>query len=120
MKDMSKFAFTVLFVAGMSFVVQAAEPAVLMDVEVKSSCTDKGAAFEIVNVGQKWPYTAMMRIYTADDKSVLSERRLRLAAGQKVTFAVKKEKLDGRAVAIWIEPQWYKREFKFDAIADCK
>ncbi|PHS77048.1 MAG: hypothetical protein COB59_09905 [Rhodospirillaceae bacterium] len=119
MKHVLNIALTAFFVAGMSFMVQAAAPAVLMQVEVKSSCTDKGAAFEIVNVGQKWPYTAMMRIYTADGKSVISERRLRLAVGQKVTIAVKKEKLSGRTVAVWIEPQWYKRDFKFDAIADC-
>lgn len=98
----------------------AVSPPVFLKLEITSSCTDKGAVFKIINRGGKWPRTGFLRLYHADDKSLLGERRLRLGSGQKVSFVVNKKIARGRPVAIWIEPEWYDREFEFDANLNCK
>lgn len=98
----------------------AVSPPVFLKLEITSSCTDKGAVFKIINRGGKWPRTGFLRLYHADDKSLLGERRLRLGSGQKVSFVVKRKVSQGRPVAVWIEPEWYKRAFEFDANLSCK
>lgn len=98
----------------------AVAPPVFLQLEITSACTDKGTVFKIINRGAKWPRTGFLRLYHADDKSLIGERRLRLAAGQKVSFVVKNKVSLGRPVAVWVEPEWYKREFEFDANLSCK
>jgi len=100
------------------FQVAAVPPAVLQ-LDISTACTDKDSVFKIVNNGAKWPRTSTLRVYTADNQSVISERRLRLALGQKVTFVVKDTVSEGRPVAVWVEPSWYQRDFKFDATINC-
>ena len=97
----------------------AASPPVFLQLEITSSCTDKGAVFKIINRGRKWPRTGFLRLYHADSKSMIGERRMRLAPGQKVSFVVKDKVSKGRPVAVWVEPEWYKRDFEFDARASC-
>ena len=97
----------------------AVTPPVFLQLEVISTCTDKGAVFKIINRGDKWPRTGYLRLYHADSKSMISERRLRLGSGQKVSFVVKGKITKGRPVAVWVEPEWYKREFEFDASVSC-
>jgi len=97
----------------------AATPPVFLQLEITSACTDKGAVFKIINRGGKWPRTGFLRLYHADSKSMIGERRMRLAPGQKVSFVVKDKISKGRPVAVWIEPEWYKRDFEFDASASC-
>lgn len=98
----------------------AVTPPVFLQLEITSSCTDKGAVFKIINRGGKWPRTGYVRLYHADDKSIIGERRLRLAPGQKVSFVVKDKIMKGRPVAVWVEPDWYKREMEFDASTSCR
>ena len=88
--------------------------------EITSSCTEKGAVFKIINRGAKWPRTGYLRLYRADTKAPIGERRLRLAPGQKVSFVVKDKVMKGRPVAVWVEPEWYKREMEYDATINCK
>jgi len=97
----------------------AATPPEFLRLEVTSACTDKGAVFKIINRGGKWPRMGHLRLYYADIKSEIGERRLRLAPGQKVSFVVKKSVSKGRPVGVWVEPEWYKREFEFDARTNC-
>ena len=97
----------------------AATPPVFLQLEITSSCSDKGAVFKIINRGGKWPRTGFLRLYHADSKSMIGERRMRLAPGQKVSFVVKDKVSKGRPVAVWVEPEWYKRDFEFDARASC-
>jgi len=113
-----------------SFVTQAAEPVnqaqvaatppVFLQLEITSACNEDGALFKIINRGGKWPRTGFLRLYHADDKTLIGERRLRLGEGQKVSFVVKNKIAQGRPVAVWVEPEWYKREFEFDANLACK
>ena len=97
----------------------AAVPVIVLNVDVTGTCASKGAIFKIVNTGIKWPRTAMLRIYHTDDKSVITERRLRLAHEQTVTFVVKKKDFNGQPVGVWIEPDWYQRNFKYDVKVNC-
>lgn len=95
-------------------------PPVFLQLEITSTCTPEGVLFKIINRGDKWPRTGFLRLYHADDKSLISERRLRLGQGQKVSFVVKDKVSQGRPVAIWVEPEWYKRDFEYDANLSCK
>ena len=97
----------------------AATPPAFLQLEITSSCSDKGAVFKIINRGGKWPRTGFLRLYHADSKSMIGERRMRLAPGQKVSFVVRDTVSKGRPVAVWVEPEWYKRDFEFDARASC-
>jgi len=97
----------------------AVAPPVFLQLEITSACTPEGAIFKVINRGGKWPKRGYLRLYHADTKSLLGERRLRLAPGQKVSFVVKKKVLDGRPVAVWVEPEWYKREMEYDASIKC-
>ena len=92
---------------------------VFLQLEITSSCTDKGAIFKIINRGKKWPRHGVLYLYHSDDKSVMAERKLRLAPNQKVSFVISKEKSNGRPLGMWIEPEWYKREFGYDAKSTC-
>lgn len=94
-------------------------PPVYLQLEITSACTEDGAIFKVINRGKKWPQSAYLRLYIADDKSLLGERKLRLAPGQKVSFNVKKDVMAGRPVAIWVEPEWYEREMEYDASISC-
>ncbi|HEY9079062.1 hypothetical protein [Magnetovibrio sp.] len=97
----------------------AVTPPTFLQLEITSACTEEGAVFKIVNRGAKWPRTGYLRLYHADSKSLLGERRLRLAPGQKVSFVVKKKVMNGHPVAVWVEPEWYKREMEYDASIKC-
>ncbi|OEJ68583.1 hypothetical protein [Magnetovibrio blakemorei] len=97
----------------------AAVAPVYLQLEITSACTDDGAVFKVINRGVKWPKSGYLRLYYADDKSVLGERKLRLAPGQKVSFNVTKDIMAGHPVAIWVEPEWYEREMEYDATIDC-
>ena len=97
----------------------AVTPPSFLQLEITSACTDKGAVFKIINRGVKWPRNGYLRLYRADNKSLLGERRLRLAPGQKVSFVVKTKVMNGHPVAVWIEPEWYKREMEYDASIKC-
>lgn len=92
---------------------------VYLQLEITSACTEDGAIFKVINRGGKWPKSGYLRLYYADDKSVLGERKLRLAPGQKVSFNVKKDIMAGHPLAIWVEPEWYQREMEYDATINC-
>ncbi len=111
------------------FGAQAAEPApqvqvavappVFLQLEITSACTKDGTLFKIINRGEKWPRMGFLRLYHADSKALIGERRLRLGKGQKVSFVVKDKVSNGRAIGVWVEPEWYKREFEYDANLNC-
>lgn len=98
----------------------AVTPPAFLQLEITSSCTDQGAVFKIINRGTKWPRTGYLRLYHADTKDMIGERRLRLAPGQKVSFVVKKKVMNGRPVAVWVQPEWYEREMEYDATINCR
>jgi len=98
----------------------AATPPVFLRLEITSACTDKGAVFKVINRGEKWPRTGYLRLFYADSNTVIGERRLRLAPGQKVSFVVKDKVMNGHPVAVYVEPEWYEREMEYDASIKCQ
>jgi len=98
----------------------AAAPPAFLRLEITSSCIDSGAIFKVTNRGAKWPRTGFLKLYYADDKTLIGQRRLRLADNQRVSFVVKDKIMTNRPVAVWVEPEWYQREFEFDAALNCK
>ena len=97
----------------------AAAPPEPLSLDIASTCQDGGGLFMIANRGTKWPRTGNLKLYYADDHSLIGERRLRLAGNQRITFVVKDTVMKGRPVAVWIDPGWYKRAFKADASLSC-
>ncbi|MDH5490044.1 MAG: hypothetical protein OEX17_08970 [Rhodospirillaceae bacterium] len=97
----------------------AVNPVSFLQLEITSTCTDKGSLFRIINRGQKWPRNGVLHVYFADDQSSMTERRIRLAPNQKVSFVIDNNKSAGRPVGMWIEPEWYKRDFAYDAKTSC-
>lgn len=92
---------------------------VFLQLEITASCTERGAVFKIINHGPKWPQKSVFRLYRATGKLLVTERSLRLAEGQKVSFVVKHKVMQGNRFAVWVDPSWYKREMKFDASIRC-
>jgi len=97
----------------------AVNPVAFLQMEITSTCTDKGSLFRIVNRGQKWPRNGVLHIYFADDKTPMTDRRIRLAPNQKVSFVIDRKKSQGRPVGMWVEPEWYNRDFAYDAKTSC-
>jgi hypothetical protein len=90
-----------------------------IDVDVVSGCVSNVAMFQIVNVGEAWPRMGklhIIRISNGNSKT-LAKRSMRFAAGQKASFRLKDIGPD--TVAIFVEPSWYERPFKFDAEVTC-
>ncbi|MCC7016331.1 MAG: hypothetical protein IT564_03900 [Rhodospirillales bacterium] len=90
-----------------------------MQLDIAAKCEGADAQFEIVNKGEKWAGMAKVALLRADNHAVISERTLRMAAGQRVVFRAR-EAPDAIGVGLWIEPEWYKREFVFDAVIHCE
>ncbi|MCW8915540.1 MAG: hypothetical protein OQK24_06765 [Magnetovibrio sp.] len=97
----------------------AAVPPMPLKMRVAGSCGDQGATFHVQNAGHKWPRSALVKLYYADDKTIIGQRRLRLDRRQRITLAVKARIQGQRPIAIWVEPSWYKRNFKFDTTLLC-
>lgn len=91
-----------------------------LSLHISSACGETGAVFEVANRGAHWPQTGFLKLYYADDNTLIGQRRLRLADQQKISFVVKKDISEGRPIAVWVEPRWYKREFAFDAALACQ
>lgn len=90
-----------------------------VNIEVVSACVDNVAMFKIVNVGDAWPRLGKLNIYrgTANNMKPLSKRSMRFAAGQQASFRLKD--IGSDSVAVFVEPSWYDRPFKFDAEVKC-
>ncbi len=102
---------------------QAAASHLKMDIMV--NCQDGNAVFRIKNVGEAWPKTSTFAIYNMRKKGkkrvrkLISNRRMRLKDGQRVSFRIKTAQLPTGRVGLWVKPGWYEREFDYDATVSC-
>ena len=102
---------------------QAAASHLKMDIMV--NCQNGNAVFRIKNVGSAWPKTSTFAIYNMRKKGkkrvrkLISNRRMRLKDGQRVSFKIKTAQLPTGRVGLWVKPGWYKREFDYDATVSC-
>ena len=97
----------------------------IMKMNIMVNCQDGSATFQVRNVGEAWPKTSTFAIYNMRKKGnkrvrkLISNRRMRLKDGQRVSFRIKTAKLPTGRVGLWVKPGWYKREFYYDATVSC-
>ena len=83
-------------------------------------CHDGAPAFQVTNLGDRWPRLGEISIYRTDTKSMLTQRRVRMINSQQLLFKVPNEQAkDAGEVGIFIEPSWYDRPFAYDAKLKC-
>jgi hypothetical protein len=90
------------------------------DLEVSAVCQNGIPAFQVTNLGDRWPKLGEVSIYRTDTKAMLIQRRVRMANSQQMIFKVPDEiAKDADEVGIFIEPSWYQRTFGYDATIKC-
>ena len=91
-----------------------------LSLEVAAMCHDGAPAFQVTNLGDRWPRLGEISIYRTDTKSMLTQRRVRMINSQQLLFKVPNEQAkDAGEVGIFIEPSWYDRPFAYDAKLKC-
>ncbi len=98
--------------------VPAAAQAPEITLDITARCEGGDAQFEIVNEGERWAGMATVSIVRTDNNTVITQRQMRMAAGQRMVFRAR-EAPDGIAVGLRIEPDWYKRPSAHDSIITC-
>lgn len=89
-------------------------------VEIKSRCEGDNAIFEVVNRGKNWPSAAAIGVYRTGEVGLVEKQVRRLAKDQTINLRIAPEQ--GRATqrfAVWVQPSWLLRDFKFDAQITC-
>lgn len=97
----------------------------LLKIDIMAQCQDGNAVFRIKNVGNAWPKTSTFAIYNMRKKGkkrlrkLISKRRMRLKDGQRASFKIKTGRLPSGRVGLWVKPDWYQRDFDYDATITC-
>ena len=76
------------------------------EVKVITRCEGKTTKFRITNLGQSWPGIATFLVARKTDGTVLSERRLRMAGGQTVSFNIQDTSKGHGLLELRIVPSW--------------
>ena len=83
-------------------------------------CEARAPVFQILNQGAKWPALGTIYLYRTEGRKLITKRALRLAAGQKMTFKVRRKGTRRYGnVGLWVSPGWSKRPFAYDAQITC-
>ena len=91
-----------------------------LSLEVAALCQDGVPAFQITNLGDRWPRLGEVSIFRTDTNGKLTQRRIRMSNSQQMLFKVPDEiSKDAVEVGIFIEPSWYDRKFSYDAKIKC-
>ncbi len=90
-----------------------------LNLDIKVKCSGAKAVFTITNNGNRWLKKADIRFYSVSSQVLLSKRKMVLASGQNATFNVNTKTVGQDGVGLWVEPSWYEREFKYDAVGNC-
>ena len=91
-----------------------------LNVEIVARCDRRTPVFQVTNLGDKWPRTGTIGIYLKEGSAKLSERRVRLANSQQMTFKARQGgKSAAGEVGLWLDPTWAKRGFAYDSRINC-
>lgn len=90
------------------------------NLDISARCERGMAIFEIVNRGETWPTTGWFFIYRLDNGKPISQRRMLLVAGQKVSFRVKSEIATAAEVGLFVSPEWLERKVVLDSRIRCE
>ena len=89
-------------------------------VEVLARCDGSSATFKIINRGKKWPQAAALSVYRTKNIGVVEEKLHRLDHGQSANVRVPPQQgRNAQEVALWVQPSWFLRRFKFDSRLTC-
>ena len=94
-------------------------PKDVLDMNVSITCKDGDATFTITNKGEAWPGVGNLSVYTTGVAKLIHNRRMRLGAGQRVTFRVPGVAGDNPEFGLWVDTSWFKRDFSYDAKITC-
>lgn len=92
---------------------------VQVNLNVVSACVDGAATFKITNVGEAWPRLGTLKVLKVTDGGVepITQRQMRFIAGQGASFRFRQA--GGERIGLFVDPSWYDRPFKFDAVVAC-
>lgn len=88
-------------------------------IDVTTQCYKGAAIFKITNMGEKLPTPFMFNIVRVNSNTVVSKRRLRLAAGQNVTFKIKNADKIPSDIGLRINAEGYQRDGQMHALVRC-
>ncbi len=108
-----------LVLSGGPLAQAAATPDDELDMKVSVKCQHGDAVFMIVNRGKAWPEPGIISVYWTEVTRLVHERRLRLGAGQRISFRVSGVAGNSFEFGLWINPSWFKRPFDYDARIKC-
>lgn len=92
-----------------------------LELEVAAICEGKTPAFQITNLGDRWPRLAEISIFRTDTNGMITQRRMRMTNSQQMIFKVPTELAqDAGEVGIFVKPSWYDRVFGYDATINCQ
>jgi hypothetical protein len=91
-----------------------------LNLEVAAICDGSTVNFQVTNLGDRWPRLADVAIYRTDTNAKLVQRRIRMTNSQQMIFKVPDNQSASGELGIFVDPSWYQRKFKYDAILSCK
>lgn len=89
-------------------------------VSITGQCEGGDAVFLVINEGDPWPVPSRITVYRTQGRSLVSQRLMRLTAGQRASFRVKGAAAAQAEFGVFVEPAWYQRPFVYDATITCK
>jgi len=92
-----------------------------LSLEVNAICEGKTPAFQITNLGDRWPRLAEIGIYRTDTNGMVTQRRLRMTNSQQMIFKLPDAMgAEGNEYGLNVNPTWYERSFQYDATIKCQ
>ena len=92
-----------------------------LSLEVSAICEGKTPAFQITNLGDRWPRLAEIAIYRTDTNGMVTQRRLRMTNSQQMIFKLPDAMgAEGNEYGLHVNPTWYERVFQYDATIKCQ
>jgi hypothetical protein len=91
-----------------------------LSLEVNAICEGTTPAFQITNLGDRWPRLAEISIFRTDTNGMVTQRRLRMTNSQQMVFKLPDTLgREGAEFGIFVQPTWYERVFQYDATIKC-
>lgn len=88
-------------------------------IDVTVTCEDGHTVFKIANMGKRWEDQAAIRIYDIESELVIAQRSVKLAKNQTMNYKISNSKIGGSGAGLWVKPNWFERNFAYDAIGKC-
>lgn len=88
-------------------------------IQVSTMCQKGSAIFKITNTGEALPFAYSFNIVRVNSNTVVSKRRLKMAAGQNATFKVKHADRIPSQIGLRVEAKDYERDGQIHALVRC-